>query len=146
MADVHTKAARSFNMSQIKGKDTKPELLVRKFLHSHGMRYRLHAKQLPGTPDIVLAKYNTVVFVDGCFWHAHEGCKKFIIPKSRTDYWQKRIGRNVANDHIYRTHLAARGWRVLTVWECDLRPDKRSATLERLAEDIAGPPESEVFI
>jgi len=85
--DVHDKHTRAFNMSRIKGKDTKPEILVRRFLHAHGYRYRLHVKDLPGKPDIVLAKYKTVVFVHGCFWHGHKGCKYFTIPKTRTEWW-----------------------------------------------------------
>jgi DNA mismatch endonuclease (patch repair protein) len=89
MADVHTKKQRSFNMSRIKGKDTKPEMLVRKFLHANGFRYKLHDKKLPGKPDIVLPKYNTVIFVHGCFWHGHTNCKYFKIPQTRTQWWIK---------------------------------------------------------
>ena len=98
MSDVHTPATRSYNMSQIKGKDTKPELLVRQYLHARGLRYRLHDKALPGKPDLVLPKYKTVVFVHGCFWHKHEGCRYFVIPKTRTDFWLNKIGKNVVND------------------------------------------------
>jgi DNA mismatch endonuclease, patch repair protein len=89
MADVHDKETRSYNMSRIKGKDTKPEMLVRKFLHAKGFRYRLHVKNLPGKPDIVLPKYKTVIFVHGCFWHKHEGCKYFVVPKTRTDFFDE---------------------------------------------------------
>ena len=96
MADVHDKKTRSYNMSRIKGKDTKPELLVRKFLHAHGYRYRLNVKTLPGKPDIVLPKYHTIIFVHGCFWHGHENCKYFKIPQTRTQWWTDKININKA--------------------------------------------------
>src|SRR6266487_4753063 len=98
MADVHDKETRSYNMSRIKSRNTKPELLVRKFLHAHGFRYRLHVKDLPGKPDIVLPKYRTVIFIHGCFWHGHEGCKYFVVPKTRTEWWLTKINSNKAND------------------------------------------------
>ena len=91
MADVHTKKQRSYNMSRIKGKDTKPEMLVRKFLHANGFRYKLHDKKMPGKPDIVLTKYKTLIFVHGCFWHGQEGCKYFKIPQTRTEWWTDKI-------------------------------------------------------
>ena len=95
MADVHSKATRSFNMSKIKGKDTKPEMLVRKFLHANGFRYRLHVKDLPGKPDIVLPKYKTVILIHGCFWHIHNDCKYFVVPKTKTGWWMEKLNRNV---------------------------------------------------
>ncbi|RYZ18801.1 MAG: DNA mismatch endonuclease Vsr, partial [Chitinophagaceae bacterium] len=98
MADVHDKKTRSYNMSKIKGKNTKPEMLVRKFLHANGFRYRLHCKNLPGKPDIVLSKYKTVIFVHGCFWHGHEHCRYYVVPKTRTDWWLNKINRNIQND------------------------------------------------
>lgn len=98
MADVHSKKVRSYNMSQIKGKNTKPEMLVRKYLFSEGFRYRLHDKKLLGKPDIVLPKYKTVIFVNGCFWHGHKNCKYFVIPKTRTEFWVSKIQTNIAND------------------------------------------------
>jgi DNA mismatch endonuclease, patch repair protein len=98
MADVHDKKTRSYNMSQIKGKNTKPEMLVRRFLHANGFRYRLHVKDLPGKPDIVLPKYKTVIFVHGCFWHGHRRCKYFVVPKTRTEWWLNKIARNISND------------------------------------------------
>src|SRR4030095_16151820 len=98
MADVHSKETRSYNMSQIKSRNTKPEMLVRKFLHAHGFRYRLHVKDLPGKPDIVLPKYRTVIFVHGCFWHGHEGCPYFVVPKTRTEWWVEKIEKNKEND------------------------------------------------
>ena len=91
MADVHTKEQRSYNMSRIKSKDTKPEMLVRRFLHANGFRYKLHEKNLPGKPDIVLPKYKTVIFVHGCFWHGHTGCKYYVVPKTRTEWWMNKI-------------------------------------------------------
>ncbi len=91
MADVHSKETRSYNMSQIKSRNTKPEMLVKKFLHAHGFRYRLHVKDLPGKPDLVLPKYKTVIFIHGCFWHGHENCKYFVVPKTRTEWWLTKI-------------------------------------------------------
>ena len=140
MSDVHTPATRSYNMSQIKGKDTKPELLVRQFLHARGLRYRLHDKTLPGKPDIVLPKYKTVVFVHGCFWHKHEGCRYFVVPKTRTEFWLNKIGKNVINDERQQAELTAAGWKVLTVWECELKPALRETTLEALKATIVGSP------
>lgn len=136
MADVHDKATRSYNMSRIRGKDTKPEMLVRKFLHAHGFRYRLHVKDLPGKPDIVLPKYKTVIFVHGCFWHGHEGCKYFVIPKTRTEWWTEKIQRTRLLDEQNECSLAAEGWKVLTVYECDLRPPKSVETLNELLTNI----------
>ena len=98
MADVHSIATRSYNMSRIKGKNTKPEMLVRKYLFAHGFRYRLHSKKLPGKPDIVLPKYRTVIFVHGCFWHGHKSCKYYTVPKTNTEWWLNKIDGNKAND------------------------------------------------
>ena len=131
MADVHNKATRSYNMSQIKGKDTKPELVVRKFLFSKGFRYRLNDKSLPGNPDIVLSKYKTVIFINGCFWHAHEGCKYFVIPKTKTEWWTNKINANKARDIKQYTALENSGWRVILLWECDLTSTKCEPTLNK---------------
>lgn len=136
MSDVHSPATRSYNMSQIKGKNTKPEMLVRQYLHAHGLRYRLHTKNMPGKPDLVLPKYKTVVFVHGCFWHQHKGCRYFVVPKTRTEFWLNKIGRNVANDERQQAELIAAGWRVLTVWECELKPPVRERTLMELYSTI----------
>ena len=136
MSDVHSPATRSYNMSQIKGKDTKPELLVRQYLHAKGLRYRLHDKKLPGKPDLVLPKYKTVVFVHGCFWHKHEGCRYFVVPKTRTDFWLNKIGKNVVNDERQQAELTAAGWKVLTVWEFELKPAVRERTLMELFSTI----------
>ncbi|MDB5281565.1 MAG: very short patch repair endonuclease, partial [Bacteroidota bacterium] len=109
MADVHSRAIRSFNMSRIKGKDTKPEMLVRRFLHANGFRYKLHDKKLPGKLDIVLPKYKTVIFVHGCFWHGHKNCKYFVVPKTRTDWWLNKINGNIDNDAIKKAVLKKAG-------------------------------------
>lgn len=135
MADVHNKEVRSYNMSRIKGKNTKPEILVRKFLFSKGFRYRLHSKLLPGKPDIILPKYKTVIFVHGCFWHGHKNCKYFVIPKTRTDWWLNKINGNIANDEKKRSALEKSGWRVINIWECELKSNKEQ-TLEQLAQNI----------
>ncbi|MEJ7683743.1 MAG: DNA mismatch endonuclease Vsr [Segetibacter sp.] len=132
MADVHDKETRSYNMSRIKGKDTKPEILVRKFLHANGFRYRLHAKNLPGKPDIVLPKYKTVIFVHGCFWHGHEACKYFVVPKTRTEWWLNKINGNVENDKKAFKILKELGWKIIEVWECDLKPIEFLKTLQQL--------------
>jgi DNA mismatch endonuclease (patch repair protein) len=144
MADVHNTSTRSYNMSRIRGKDTKPEMLVRQYLHARGMRYRLHTKDLPGKPDLVFSGLRTVVFVHGCFWHQHEGCRYFVVPKTRTDFWLEKIGRNVANDERQQQELKARGWRVLVVWECELRPLHRERTLERLFYSLTAPEPEEL--
>lgn len=130
MTDVHSKETRSYNMSQIRDKNTKPELLVRKYLFGNGFRYRVNVKDLPGKPDIVLTKYNTAIFIHGCFWHGHEGCKYFIIPKTRTEWWTQKIQKNIERDQKVHTKLKALGWNVMTIWECQLKPQKRQQTLE----------------
>ena len=134
MADVHSPETRSYNMSRIKGKDTKPEMIVRKFLFSKGFRYRLHVKSLPGKPDIVLPKYKTVIFIHGCFWHGHDGCKYFVVPKTRTEWWLNKIIGNISNDNRNNELLKLEGWRVLIIWECDLKPNKRYGSLNSLLQ------------
>ena len=136
MADVHSPSVRSYNMSRIKGKNTKPEILVRKFLFAHGFRYRIHVKNLPGKPDIVLPKYRTVIFIQGCFWHGHEGCKYFVIPQTRTDWWLEKINRNKENDLKNHDLLIKENWRVIVLWECMLRPYLREKNLTDLTEKI----------
>lgn len=108
-------------MARIKGKDTKPEMLVRRFLHKNGFRYRLHVKDLPGKPDIVLPKYKTVIFIHGCFWHGHEGCKYYTVPKTRSEWWLQKITGNVNNDTKAEEILTAQGWKVLKIWGCELK-------------------------
>lgn len=123
MADVHDKVTRSKNMAAIKGRNTKPEMLVRRFLHANGFRYKLHDKSLPGKPDIVLPKYKTVIFVHGCFWHGHKGCKYFVVPKTRTEWWLNKINGNIANDKKAIKALKKEGWKIINLWECDhLKP------------------------
>jgi DNA mismatch endonuclease (patch repair protein) len=134
--DVHEPEVRSYNMSRIKGKNTKPEMIVRKFLFSNGFRYRLHVKNLPGKPDIVLPKYKTVVFVHGCFWHGHEGCKYFVVPKTRTEWWLNKINRNKELDKKNLKTLHQETWKVLMIFECELRKDKIDMTLHKLLRDI----------
>jgi DNA mismatch endonuclease, patch repair protein len=129
MADVHDKKTRSYNMSRIKGKDTKPEMIVRKFLFSKGFRYRLHDKRLPGKPDIVLPKYKTVIFIHGCFWHGHDECKYFVVPKTRTEWWLNKIIGNISNDSRNTDSLIQEGWKVLVIWECELKPAKKDTKL-----------------
>ena len=123
-------------MSRIKGKDTKPEMIVRKYLHAQGFRYRLHVKDLPGKPDIVLPKYKTVIFVHGCFWHGHEGCRYYVVPKTRTEWWLNKINGNIANDLKKEMALWEAGWKVLRVWECDLKSGKREDTLSALINHV----------
>ena len=134
MADVHEPATRSYNMSQISGKDTKPEMIVRRFLHKNGFRYRLHVKDLPGKPDLVLPKYNTVIFVHGCFWHVHEGCDYFKLPQTNTEFWKEKLYGNKSRDHKHIQELEDLGWNVNVVWECELKPNKMNKTLIRLVE------------
>ncbi|MBK9047878.1 MAG: DNA mismatch endonuclease Vsr [Bacteroidetes bacterium] len=136
MADVHSKQTRSYNMSQIKGKNTKPEMLVRKFLFSKGFRYKLHVNNLPGRPDIVLPKYDTVIFVHGCFWHGHENCRYFVIPKTRVEWWSRKIFGNQLNDVLKNRELIKTGWKVITVWECELKPNTRIETLRKILKII----------
>jgi DNA mismatch endonuclease (patch repair protein) len=121
MADVHTKEVRSYNMSQIRSKNTKPELVVRKYLFAKGFRYRLHCKALPGKPDIVLPKYRTVIFVHGCFWHGHEGCKYFVLPKTKADWWLNKITRNKELDTEHNKKLRLTDWNVIVLFECELK-------------------------
>jgi DNA mismatch endonuclease, patch repair protein len=131
MADVHNKATRSYNMSQIKSKHTKPEMLVRTFLHINGFRFRLHCKKLPGRPDIVLPKYKTVIFIHGCFWHGHKNCKYYVIPKTRTDWWLNKINNNKTNDAKAIKALKQKDWKIIVIWECALKPKKLAATLKK---------------
>jgi DNA mismatch endonuclease, patch repair protein len=136
MADVHSKATRSYNMSRIKGKDTKPEMLVRRYLHAQGYRYRLHVKDLPGKPDIVLPKYRTIIFIHGCFWHGHEGCRYYVVPKTRTEWWLNKINRNRENETKAVKALKKEGWRIITLWECDLKPALLDKTLTSILKKL----------
>ena len=136
MADVHTPEQRSFNMSRIRGKNTKPEEQVRKYLFSQGFRYRKNDARLPGKPDIVLPKYKAVVFVNGCFWHAHEGCRYFVWPKSNVDFWQRKINGNTERDLRNHQLLIEQGWNVIVVWECQLKKSTIDDTLHDLVNQI----------
>ena len=136
--DVHSKEIRSYNMSCIKGKGTKPEEIVRKYLFSQGFRYLKNDKRLPGTPDIVLPKYKTVIFVNGCFWHGHEGCKYFVWPKNNADFWKAKILQNIERDKRDFERLENVGWKVIVVWECSLKKNSRQQSLEDLLERIRG--------
>lgn len=131
--DKLTKEQRHRNMAAIHGKNTKPEILVRKFLFSRGFRYRLNHPRLPGRPDIVLKKYRTCIFVNGCFWHGHEGCQYYRLPKTNVDFWRNKIERNKIRDKEEQRQLAEMGWHCITVWECQLKPKVRAQTLESLA-------------
>ena len=127
-------------MSRIKGRDTKPEVMVRSLLHRAGYRFRKNLKTLPGNPDVVLPKYKTVIFVHGCFWHRHKGCKKASMPKTNAEFWQNKFERNVANDRKHARELRKLGWQVLTVWECELKnPEKAMAGLRRKLIDVSIP-------
>lgn len=136
MADVHEPKVRSYNMSQIKATDTKPEMIVRKFLHANGFRYRLHVKDLPGKPDIVLPKYNTIIFVHGCFWHAHEGCKYFKIPKTRTEWWKEKLLGNKKRGQQHVEKLKELGWHVIIVWECQIKKKDCDSFFNHLIKEI----------
>ena len=134
--DKISKEARSRNMAAIKSRDTKPELTIRRFLHENGFRFRLHRKDLPGKPDIVLPKYKTVIFVNGCFWHGHKNCKYFVIPKTRTKWWYDKIFGNKKLDKKNSKTLSNMGWKIITVFECNLRKDKIKKTLKNIIEKL----------
>ena len=132
MADVHNEGVRYYDMSRIKSKDTKPEMLVRRYLHGNRLRYRLHDKSLPGKPDIVLPKYKTIIFIHGCFWHHHSSCKLGKIPSQNEKYWMKKINSNVQRDILHGQKLMQLDWNVITVWECELHNKKLAETLKNL--------------
>lgn len=133
MADRVTKERRSWNMSRIRGKDTAPEKLVRSALHKLGFRFRLHVRNLPGRPDIVLPKHRTVVFVNGCFWHRHPGCRYAYTPKSNVEFWREKFRANVQRDRRQRQRLEELGWRVIVIWECEAsRPDEAEERIRGL--------------
>lgn len=131
MTDIVDPATRSRMMAAIRGKDTKPEMIVRQFLHGKGFRYRLHVKELPGKPDIVLPKYDAVVFVHGCFWHHHTNCKSAQMPKSNSVFWRNKIMSNVTRDSLNVARLESLGWRTIVIWECEVRD-----RLNRIVKEI----------
>lgn len=135
--DIVDPEVRSRMMSSIRGRDTKPEMLVRRYLHSRGMRFRIHRRDLPGRPDLTLPKWNAAIFIHGCFWHGHEQCRYFRLPATRTDFWKTKISGNAVRDARAEDGLRNLGWRVLVVWECAMR-DHTTATLETLFEQIRG--------
>lgn len=136
--DVHTKETRSYNMSQIKNKNTKPEEIVRKGLFSRGLRYRKNVKKLPGCPDIVLSQYKVVIFVNGCFWHVHEGCKYFKWPQNNRDFWESKLSGNKKRDAENISELEHLGWKVIVVWECELKKKFQTERLNKLYTEITG--------
>lgn len=135
MADNHSREVRSMNMSHIRSTNTKPEEKVRKYLFSRGLRYRKNVRKLPGCPDIVLPKYKTVIFVNGCFWHKHD-CGRFVWPSSNKDYWRKKITRNVERDQGNYSKLKEAGWKVLIIWECELKKNVAEENLNKLYDQI----------
>ena len=136
MADTLSKEKRSDIMSHVTGKETKPEIIVRKYLFARGLRYRKNVKRLPGTPDIVLPKYKTAVFVNGCFWHGHKGCKYSHLPSTNFEYWEKKIADNIERDERKKRELEGLGYRVLIIWQCQLKSDTKIETLEALYHNI----------
>jgi len=139
MSDVHSKETRSYNMSRIRSKNTKPEEMVRKYLFSRGLRYRKNDKRLPGKPDLVFPKYRVVVFVHGCFWHKHTGCRYFVLPESNAAFWDEKLEGNRLRDERDILQLCKDGWRVIVVWECELKKTTRGDRLERLFNEILCP-------
>lgn len=135
MADNHSKEVRSINMSHIRSTNSKPEEIVRKYLFAEGFRYRKNVKKLPGCPDIVLPKYKTVIFVNGCFWHKHD-CPRFVWPSSNQDYWRPKILGNIERDNQSRKELETLGWKVITVWECELKKNVLNETLGKLIAEL----------
>lgn len=136
MPDVHEPEVRSYNMSRIRSKNTKPELLVRKYLHRLGFRYRIHVAKLPGKPDIVLTRYKTVVLIHGCFWHSHKGCKYFQIPSTRQDYWIPKLKTNKQKDRKHLIEIQHLGWKTIVIWECELKKERQHGTLEELVGQL----------
>ncbi len=134
--DVHVPEVRSYNMSQIRSRDTKPEMIIRKFLHEKGFRYRLCVKNLPGKPDIVLPKYRVVIFVNGCFWHGHNKCKSFRFPKSRISFWKEKIEKTIENDLKNYSLLTKASYRVIVIWECTIKSSNRNITLSNLLHEL----------
>lgn len=123
-------------MSHIRSKDTKPEVLVRRFLFAHGFRFRLHRKDLPGKPDIVLSKYKTVIFINGCFWHGHQDCKYSTIPETNREFWENKIKGNIQRDKETYSQLAELGWNVIEIWQCQLKPKTKDRTLQNLITEL----------
>ena len=137
ITDIYSKQKRSEIMSKIRGKGTKPEIIVRKFLFSKGFRYRINDKRYPGTPDIILPKYHTIIFVNGCFWHGHENCKAAILPNTNTESWKKKISDNITRDKNNIEKLEKGGWKVIIIWQCEIKSKKsKEKRLELLINEI----------
>ena len=138
MTDIMTPEQRHKCMAAIKGKDTKPEMLVRRYLHACGFRYSLHCKKLPGSPDLVFRSLRTVIFIHGCFWHGHEKCKYYRLPKSNTEFWRDKVEQNRQRDGAVIQGLKSKGWRVIIIWECELKnKSTREATLRRISRELS---------
>lgn len=131
-----TPEQRSNCMRRIRSKNTRPEILVRRFLFSHGFRYRIHAKTLPGTPDLTIVGLRTCIFINGCFWHGHQGCSLYKLPQTNISYWREKIKRNIERDHEALVALKAQGWHTVEIWECQLRPKEREQTLQGLLRTL----------
>lgn len=138
MADVVTPEVRSRMMSGIRGKDTKPEMLLRRSLHALGLRYRLHVADLPGKPDLVFPRFKAIVFVNGCFWHRHAGCRYATTPATRREFWESKFAANVSRDEANRNRLLDSGWRVLVIWECALKGSSTHEVADASAQFIRG--------
>lgn len=138
MADRHSKETRSYNMSRIRSKDTKPEEIVRKYLFSKGLRYRKNYSKYIGHPDIVLPKYKTIIFVNGCFWHHHEGCPDFVWPKTNCEFWESKLKKTNERDGKVYNELMQQGWKIIIVWECELKKKSRDKRLFELYKQIVG--------
>lgn len=138
MTDIWSKEKRSQVMSRIRSKNTKPELFLRSWLHSQGLRFRIHRKDLPGKPDIVLPKYKTAIFVHGCFWHYHADCREGRIPNTNSKFWQDKLSKNISRDVMHQQKLRELGWRVLVVWECELESANKNNNMNELAKLITG--------
>ena len=137
MTDRMTAEERHRCMAAIKGKDTKPEMIVRRYLFSRGLRYRVNVKKLPGSPDIVLKKYGVAVFIDGCFWHGHKECKYYKLPLTNVDFWKAKIAKNTARDYVNNVDLELEGWRVIRIWECEIKTkEQREERLSKLYDEI----------
>ena len=135
MGDNHTPEERRYNMSRIRSSDTKPEIKVRKYLFARGFRYRKNMRDLPGCPDVVLPKYKTVIFVQGCFWHMHD-CGRFRWPSTNKEYWERKIYNNVERDHTNKEQLQSLGWKVLEIWECELKRKSFEETMSQITQEI----------
>lgn len=145
MTDIVDKDTRSRMMSRIRGKDTRPEMILRRALHAKGLRFRLHRKDLPGTPDLVLPRHNAVCFVHGCFWHRHPGCRFATTPATRPDFWQNKFRENVERDRRNIEALRAAGWRVAVIWECEIGRREAPAVIDDLVDWLVRQEEQMVF-